>query len=281
MDEESVEQAMRRVFIELQYNGQGFHGWQRQPASRTVQEDLEKGLSLLLKVPIAVMGCGRTDAGVHASYFVAHADIPIVQLELEKSEIERADWGRLTWKLNGILGEDVSVLSIGEVPMNAHARFDAHTRCYTYWMHNRKDPMLHGFSARVFGNLDLAAMQAACAMLVFRGDFAAFCKAGGNQQTTICDVREVSLVAVDAHRFRLDITADRYLRNMIRAIVGTLLEIGQGRKPVEWMQEVIESGDRSSAGRSAPAEGLYLSDVRYPDAIWKRGDAAVLGGVKP
>lgn len=242
-----------------------------------MQQDLEEALSTLLRAPIAIMGCGRTDAGVHASYFVAHADIPVEAIDREDSSF----WDRITWKLNGLLDEDVAVLGIGEVAANAHARFDAHTRRYTYWLHNRKDPMLHGASARVFGNLDLAAMQAAAAQLVFRGDFASFCKAGGAQQTTICDVRDVRLEAVSDHRLRFDITADRYLRNMIRAIMGTLLEIGQGRQPVAWMQEVIAAGDRSAAGRSAPAEGLYLSDVLYPESVWRKGGMGMPGGVKP
>jgi tRNA pseudouridine38-40 synthase len=268
---------MQRVFIELQYNGRAFHGWQRQPEARSVQQDLEEALSTLLRTPIAVMGCGRTDAGVHASYFVAHADIPLEAIEGE----DAAFWDRITWKLNGLLDEDVAILGIGAVPPNAHARFDAHTRRYTYWLHNRKDPMLHGTSARVFGHLDVEAMRSAAEKLVFRGDFASFCKAGGAQQTTICDVREVRLEAVGDHRLRFDITADRYLRNMIRAIMGTLLEMGQGRKPVGWMDEVIAAVDRSAAGRSAPAEGLYLSDVRYPDAVWRKGGMGLPGGVKP
>jgi tRNA pseudouridine38-40 synthase len=268
---------MQRVFIELQYNGRAFHGWQRQPEARSVQQDLEEALSTLLRSEIAVMGCGRTDAGVHASYFVAHADVPIEAIPLGESGF----WQRLTWKLNGMLAEEIAILSIGEVASNAHARFDAHTRRYTYWLHNRKDPMLHGLSARVFGDLDLSAMRHAAEKLVFRGDFASFCKAGGAQQTTICDVRSVSLTQPEFHRFCFQITADRYLRNMIRAIMGTLLDIGHGRKSVEWMDEVIAAADRSAAGRSAPAEGLYLSDVRYPEAIWRRGEAGMTGGVKP
>jgi tRNA pseudouridine38-40 synthase len=266
-----------RIFIELQYNGRAFHGWQRQPEARSVQSDLEEALSTLLRVPISVMGCGRTDAGVHASYFVAHADIPTAATEGEAEDF----YARLTWKLNGLLCAEIAILGCGPVAANAHARFDAHTRRYTYWMHNRKDPMIEGLSARIFGDLDVPAIQAAAQKLVFRGDFAAFCKSGGAQMTTICDVRDTSFQQVETHRFKFDITADRFLRNMIRAVVGTLLEIGTGRRPVEWIDEVLASGDRSEAGRSAPAEGLYLSDVRYPDSVWKRGGGGVPGGVKP
>ena len=247
-----------RCFLDLSYDGTAYHGWQRQPASISVQQVLEEKLSSLLGRETAVIGCGRTDTGVHASAFYAHFEWP------GEFGPRFANWEQGCWKLNGMLPPDIGVRRIFEVGETDHARFSAAERAYTYWVHTGKDPFLEGRSARVYEDLDLDAMNAAAAMLVFHGEFDAFQKTGGGQKTTICDVRHAQWTRTEPHRLRFDIMADRFLRNMVRAIVGTLIDIGKGRMAPEAMAEVIASKDRSRAGTSEPACGLYLSRVDYP-----------------
>lgn len=250
-----------RVFIELAYDGTNYHGWQRQPEAVTVQQAIEQAFEKLCGEPCPVLGCGRTDAGVHASYFVAHANLP----ESANSRFDSLD--QLCFKLNGVLNGDIAVFSIQEVGEKAHARFDAKERSYTYWIHTQKDPFLDGHSARVFGDLNLDQMQKAAQLLVFKGDFAAFCKTGSDVKTTICDVRKVE-VERQGHRIKIVIEADRFLRNMVRAVVGTLTIVGKGKMSLNEFQSVIDSCDRSKAGKSAPACGLYLARVDYPIEVF-------------
>lgn len=247
-----------RCFLDLSYNGTEYHGWQRQPVAISVQQVLEEKLSDLLGCTTMVVGCGRTDTGVHASSFFAHFD-----WEGEFGS-RFSDWEQAAWKLNGMLPADIGVKKIFQVDDRAHARFDATERAYTYHVHARKDPFLEGRSARVYHGLDLMAMNEAAQSLVFKGDFASFCKAGGGQKTTLCDVRHAKWTQTAEHRYRFDISADRFLRNMVRAIVGTTLEVGRGRMPVDHMRAVVAAADRGEAGASAPACGLYLSRVDYP-----------------
>ncbi len=251
-----------RVFIELAYDGTQYHGWQRQPVSRSVQQVIEEALERLCGRPTAVIGCGRTDAEVHASYYVAHCDIP----SLPASRFESL--AQLAFKLNGMLDTDVAILSVSEVMPKSHARFDACDRSYTYQLHTEKDPFLSGRSARIFGSLDISAMRSAAKHLIFQGDFAAFCKTGSGVKTTICDVRKLDIISFDSYRFRIEISADRYLRNMVRAIVGTLLDVGRGKMTEEEFKDVISSCDRTRAGKSAPGCGLYLSKVLYPADVF-------------
>jgi tRNA pseudouridine38-40 synthase len=256
----------QRVFFELAYDGRPFHGWQRQPHSVSVQQVLEEALAKLTGQNSAVVGCGRTDAGVHASYYVAH-----VHFEASPVGTERLpDFAKLVHKLNGVLPPEVAVFTAAPVAANAHARFSALERTYTYWLHLEKDPFLTGHSTRIHRNLDVLSMQQAAATLVRSGDFSAFCKAGSDSTTTLCDVRKCELVQVTSKVVRLEISADRFLRNMVRAIMGTLLEIGQGRRPVEDMERVFASQDRAQAGKSAPSDGLYLHHIAYPPEIWQR-----------
>ena len=250
-----------RVFIELAYDGTKYHGWQRQPEDRTVQQAIEEALEKLCGVKCSILGCGRTDSGVHASYFVAHTD-------LSDSSLERFDsLDHLCFKLNGVLDADIAIFSISQVGENAHARFDARERSYTYFIHTEKDPFLDGHSARIFGDLNVLEMQKAADKLIFKGDFASFCKTGSDVKTTICDVRKVE-VECQGHRIKIVIVADRFLRNMVRACVGTLTMVGQGKMTQEEFQGVIDSCNRSNAGKSAPACGLYLARVEYPNEVF-------------
>ena len=250
--------------MELAFNGSAYHGWQRQPNSATVQAVLEEQLEEFLGEPLPVMGCGRTDTGVHASFFVAHCDWPTATARSKRY----TSWEEVVWKLNGMLPPDISVQRIVPVMETAHARFSASERGYTYWMHLRKDPFLEGCSTRVYRRTDFEKMKAACAFLVQKGDFASFCKTGTDQGTTICDVRLAQLGIINSNQWKFEIRADRFLRNMVRAVVGTLLEIGQGRMDPEAMPEIIAAKNRSAAGKSAAAPGLFLSEVIYPASIW-------------
>jgi len=258
-----------RVFIELSFDGNAYHGWQKQPNGITVQEELESALSLFTGTEMSVMGCGRTDAGVHASYFVAHAAWPE---EAPRSKRFK-DWEEAAWKLNGMLPKAIAIQKITEVGEKAHARFDATERGYVYHMHTAKDPFLVNRSARIMRNVDFSRMQEAAPLFVQKADFAAFCKSGADQKTTICDVRQSRLIPMEGGiRWIYEVSADRFLRNMVRAMVGTLLEIGQGRIEPEELLAVLESKDRSRAGASAPADGLFLNRVVYPDFAPWHGD---------
>lgn len=251
-----------RVFIELSYDGSPFHGWQKQPNALTVQEVIEAQLALFVGVPVPIMGCGRTDTGVHAAYYVAHADWP----EDSPKSKQYRDWTEAAWKLNGMLPVSIAIHRITEVSNTAHARFDAVERGYLYRMHTYKDPFLEGRSVRIMRETNFAAMQEATKFLVRKEDFAAFCKAGSDHKTTVCDVRFAELREdVKGEQWTFEIRADRFLRNMVRAIMGTLFEVGQGRMNPQDVLKVIEQGERSEAGASAPGAGLYLNEVIYPD----------------
>ncbi len=253
--------GVSRIFIELSYDGRAFHGWQRQPGARTVQEELERALGVCARAggPVPVVGCGRTDAGVHARYFVAHA-------ALDVSDLEEPVLARL----NGLLPPEIAVFGLHPVDDRAHARFSATERAYAYFLHAYKDPFLLGRSTRLYREPDGVAIREAAQLLVRKGDFGAFCRTGGNATTTVCDVRRAEWKEVDRGRWVFEIAADRFLRNMVRAVVGTLLDVGYGKRSVDDFAAVLASGDRSCAGKSAASDGLYLVDVRYPDAVFSR-----------
>jgi tRNA pseudouridine38-40 synthase len=245
----------QRYFIELAYNGTAYHGWQRQPNAMSVQQLLEEAMTVILGERIILHGQGRTDTGVHATRFFAHFDFlePLPE--------------NLVVRMNGYLPEDVSIIQIFKVDAKAHTRFSATSRKYAYHIHSRKDPFAHQWSMRLYKPLDFEAMNQAAAMLLQHQDFACFARSGGGQQTTICTVTE-AYWEQNGHQAVFYIRANRFLRNMVRAVVGTLLEIGYGRKPVSWMQELLEHGKRSDAGSSVPACGLYLIDITYPESIY-------------
>ena len=252
-----------RVFIELAYDGTRYHGWQRQPQSITVQEVLEDTLARLFGGPCPVMGCGRTDAGVHANYFVAHATLPAEAVQHRVTDLDEA-----VMKLNGMLPADIALFSMQEVSEKAHARFDAIERGYVYSIHTHKDPFLEGRSTRVYGEYDWDQMQRACNHLLAAKDFASFCKSGSDQGTTLCDVRVAEWKQVSQGHWHFHIVADRFLRNMVRAVVGTLLDVGRGKLDPDDVLNILEAHDRSAAGKSVLGCGLYLNRVVYPQDVF-------------
>lgn len=243
---------MIRYFIWFSYDGTEYHGWQLQPNGNTVQAELQRGLSLLLHEEVTVIGAGRTDTGVHAREMVAHFDTDVF---FDKEELTR--------KMNGILPQDISVSRVEQVSDDMHARFSAKSRTYHYYIHTRKNPFLRHFSLELHYLLDFELMNQAGRILMEYEDFGAFCKAGSDVKTTICHVTaaEWHQTADDAWYF--EITANRFLRNMVRAVVGTLMEVGRKRMTLDEFRQVIEGGRRTQAGESMPALALCLEKIVY------------------
>lgn len=264
-----------RYSITLCYNGSGFCGWQSQPDASTVQDTLEDALGKLLHCRVSVTGAGRTDSGVNAIGYVAHFDVP-----------EAIDASIIGYKLNAILPPSIVVLELREAGDDFHARFNATRREYTYFLHRRKDPFVSSFSYQCLYSLDVGAMNRAAALLVGRHDFRCFQKVGADNKTSICDVMEAGWHSYtpdhcsithfpvregDYLYFR--ISADRFLRNMVRAVVGTLLDVGRGKSSEADFARLIlppeeEPGaecrlSRSDAGESVPGHALFLSEVNY------------------
>ena len=254
-----------RYFIQLSFDGTAYHGWQIQPNGVSVQEILQKALSTLLRQSIEVVGAGRTDAGVHASMMLAHMDSPVV-----------LDGEQMVYKLNKLLPRDVAVQRMWPVADDMHARFSATSRTYHYYLHTRKDPFLRDRSWMVTFPLDFNRMNQAAQQLLRYEDFTSFSKTQTDTKTNLCHITEArwipdpcALVAdgtaqqVTPCRWVFVITANRFLRNMVRAIVGTLIEVGRGRMTLEEFCQVIERKDRCQAGESVPAHGLFLTRVEY------------------
>ena len=244
-----------RYFLEFSYNGKAYHGWQKQPNAISVQEVLEKGLSTLLKTKISVMGAGRTDAGVHAALMFAHFDF--------EGEVNAKD---LVYKLNSFLPKDIAVNDVFRVNPEAHARFDALSRTYNYKISTSKNVFDYDFAYEVQLPLDMKAMNEASKILFQYKDFQCFSKSNTDVKTYNCEIKEACWTR-DSNQLIFTISADRFLRNMVRAIVGTMVNIGLGKLKPEVMHEIIVSKDRSNAGFSVPAHGLYLVEIVYPDTI--------------
>ena len=244
-----------RYFIELSYDGTAYCGWQVQPNGESVQGTLQKALATLLREDIAVTGAGRTDAGVHAAKMVAHMDLS----SPPRGELERG----LVYRLNSILPHDIAIHRIYPVPDDMHARFSARARTYYYYVHTRKSPFLRDRSWRLVKTPDFESMNLAAAVLLEYEDFTSFSKVNTDTKTNICHVRSARWVQLADYEWRFEITADRFLRNMVRAIVGTLMEVGRGQLSLEGFRQVIERKDRSAAGDSVPARGLFLQEVKY------------------
>ncbi len=241
-----------RYFITFAYNGTDFHGSQTQPNGNTVQAEMEAAFATILRVPVALTFAGRTDAGVHAEKMVAHFDV------------EKALPANFAGRLNNLLPDSIAVSDICRVINEAHARFDAIERTYRYRITTRKDPFLYINHTRVAKGLDFEAMNQAAKWLIGKQDFASFCRTHTDVKTTICDVREARWVQENETEAYFVISADRFLRNMVRAVVGTLFEVGKGKMTEVEFKAVIEAKDRCRAGHSASAEGLSLVEIIYP-----------------
>ncbi len=254
-----------RYFIELSYDGTAYCGWQVQPNGESVQGTLQRALSLLLREEVTVTGAGRTDAGVHAAIMVAHFDIyaPLPTPPARKGGEKQTACDYLVYRLNGVLPHDIAILRIYPVADDMHARFSARARTYYYYVHTRKSPFLRDRSWRLAKAPDFDAMNRAAAILLSYEDFTSFSKVNTDTKTNICHVRAARWVQLSDYEWRFEIIADRFLRNMVRAIVGTLMEVGRGQLTLEGFRQVIERKDRSAAGDSVPARGLFLQNVEY------------------
>ena len=240
-----------RYFIEFAYNGTAYHGWQKQLNVGSVQQTLEEALSTLLREKIETTGAGRTDTGVHASQAFAHFDA---------SEIpDRED---LVYRLNSILPRDIAVRRVIPLHDQAHARFDARRRTYHYLIHTQKEVFLENLSWQFSPALDVDRMNRAASVLPLYNDFECFSKVDTDVHSFICRIAKAYWEPTP-QGLKFTISADRFLRNMVRAIVGTLIDIGRGRIPEDALERIIESRDRCQAGFSAPAHGLYLAEIQY------------------
>lgn len=249
--------ANSRFFISLSYNGKNYVGWQIQPNGLSVQKVLQDSLSTILRSNIDIVGAGRTDAGVHAHNMVAHFD-------WEGSIFNIED---LVYKLNNYLPKDIAIHSIWPVKADAHARFSAISRCYKYYITTKKDPFLHELIHKVYFKPDVERMNSLCKILLEYEDFSSFSKSHTDVKTNNCKV-EYAKWEQDGEIYIFTIKADRFLRNMVRAIVGTLLEAGRGNLDERGIHRIIEAKNRQVAGDSVPAHALYLEEVIYPDDIW-------------
>ncbi|MEI7596864.1 MAG: tRNA pseudouridine(38-40) synthase TruA [Bacteroidota bacterium] len=242
-----------RYFVELSYNGTSYHGWQIQPNAITVQEILNKSFSLLLKTNIELVGCGRTDTGVHARQYYAHFDI---ETNIEVVELKR--------KINNMLPNDIYIIDFIEVNNDLHARFSAISRSYSYYIDTVKNPFSNEFAWHCEYPLNLELMNNACKILLSKEDFACFSKSNTDNHTTLCNVTRAEWT-VNGSQYVFNISANRFLRNMVRAIVGTIIDVGRGRISLGDFDLIIESKNRQKAGFSVPAKGLFLEKIIYPE----------------
>ncbi len=245
-----------RWFMQLAYRGEGFHGWQVQPGQTTVQGCIEHALGVLTREPVAIVGAGRTDTGVNARMMVAHVDLP--------DKVDPTN-PRFIHALNSLVGRDIAIYSFKSVAADAHARFDAAERTYRYFVHTRPDPFCGKLSWQAPPVFDFEAMNTAAALICGRRDFTSFSKLHTDVKTNICDVRRAVWTEAEAGKWYFEISADRFLRNMVRAVVGTLADVGRGKMPPEAVMDIIDKKDRCAAGTSMPAEALFLWDIRYDE----------------
>lgn len=248
---------MHRYFLYLSYDGTRYHGWQIQPNGISVQQVAQDALSTLLRAPVSLTAAGRTDAGVHALMMPAHFNCS-----------QPIDCPLLADKLNRLLPPDVAVRRIRPVSPQAHARFDALSRTYHYYVHLSKSPFLRARSLRLFKTPDFELMNQAAQLLTKYSDFTSFSKVGTDTKTNICHIFRAVWTKPQPDRWRFEIEADRFLRNMVRAIVGTLLDVGRGRISLQDFCRIIESRDRRNAGQSVPAHALFLVEAAYPESCF-------------
>jgi len=243
-----------RYFITFSYDGTRYHGWQIQPNGDSVQAQMQHALSLLLRQEIIVTGAGRTDAGVHARMMVCHFDYE-----------GKIDGEQLSYKLNKLLPYDIAVSKVTQVTDQLHARFSATSRMYRYYIHSDKNPFLRSYSYEVHYPLDFNKMEKGAKLLLKYDDFGAFCKSHADVKTTICHVTQAEWHQTSPTTWYFEIRANRFLRNMVRAVVGTLIDLGRGRLSIEDYCRVIEGKKRTEAGESMPAHALFLEDITYPE----------------
>lgn len=241
-----------RYFIHLAYDGTNYHGWQIQPDANSVQEELQKALSVLIRREIEIVGAGRTDAGVHARRMVAHFDFdgPL-------------DCQQTAYRLGRMLPRDIAICRIEPVADGMHARFSATRRTYHYYLHTERDPFCRQYSCELHYELDFQLMNEAGRILCTYDDFGAFCKSHSDVKTTLCHVTEARWIQVDSSHWYFRISANRFLRNMVRAVVGTMIDVGRHRVTLDEFRKIVEGKQRTQAGESMPAHALFLEDVAY------------------
>jgi len=245
-----------RYFIELSYEGASYHGWQIQSNAVTVQKVLTDCVANFLRSEdLQITGCGRTDTGVHANQFFAHFDL--------ESDI---DTEKATYSLNNMLPKDIAIRKIFRVEDNLHARFSAVSRTYNYHIHYSKNPFIREYSYQVYLKLDIAKMNEACELLYSYTDFTSFSKMHTDTRTNNCKIMHAEW-ELSANGIVFKIKADRFLRNMVRALVGTMLDIGSGKISVNDLNEILESRNRGNAGRSVPGHGLFLNSIQYKEGV--------------
>ena len=251
-----------RYLISLSYNGSSYFGWQKQPNELSVQESVERALSVYLREEIKITGAGRTDTGVHAINYVAHFDSG--QIELEK------DYHMLLYKINAILPHDIVINDICITSPESHARFDAVSRTYKYYINTKKDPFCNQQSFYFPYKIDLIKLNSACAYLLGEQDFTSLAKLHGSAKTNICNVTKAEWEELSPGHFCFTVTANRFLRNMVRAMVGSLLEVAKGRQEPQWIKSMLEERERGAAGNSVPAHALFLCEITYPYETFKK-----------
>lgn len=247
---------MHRYFLELSYRGTHYSGWQIQHNAISVQQKINEALGMLLankKSMVETIGCGRTDTGVHALQFFAHFD----------ADAEIVDLKTFVYQLNGILPFDITIKTVHPVSKDAHARFDAVSRSYKYYIHTSKNGFYSEFSGCYFKKFEIEKLNEASALLLEAEDFHSFCKSRAQSKTTICKIANAAWKTKNG-LYIFEITADRFLRGMVRALVGTLIDVGSGKLSLRDFEAIIEARNRKKAGAAAPACGLYLTEIVYP-----------------
>ena len=241
-----------RYFIHFAYDGTNYHGWQIQPDANSVQEELQKALSVLLRHDVEIVGAGRTDAGVHARQMVAHFEWD-GQLDCQQT----------AYRLGRMLPRDIAIYRMEPVADDMHARFSAVRRTYHYYLHTERDPFCRQYSCELHYDLDFERMNEAGRILCTYEDFGAFCKSHSDVKTTLCKVSEARWIQVDSAHWYFRISANRFLRNMVRAVVGTMIDVGRGRITLDDFRKIVEGKQRTQAGESMPAHALFLEEIEY------------------
>lgn len=244
---------MHRYFASLAYDGTNYFGWQIQPNDISIQQHLNEALSTVFRMKVDTTGCGRTDKGVHATQFYAHFDLEHEIASVEKSLLQ----------LNALLPRDIRVFDLIAVAPTAHARFDAVSRSYSYYIKKKPSPFLNNYCWYNRQSVDVKAMNAASVMCLSHLNFSCFTKSGGNQQNHNCLVTECKWIENDSN-LRFTVSANRFMRGMVRAMVGTFYEVGLGKISTDDFKKILESSNRTEAGKSVPAQGLFLEQIKYP-----------------